>query len=469
MNSMSLLRSLPPRQVLALALQEKARRAKSRPLTEGQILNPPIDQTATSLVTLEGHPLHDLMHRRARYKILWGGRGSSKSWGVVEALVRICAANKIRILCAREYQNSIRDSAHKLLSDTIHRLGLRLWFDITKDSIKSRSGGEFIFEGLHNNDNAIRSKEGVQICWVEEGHSVSNNSWRVLLPTIRADNVRWNGTTGMSEIWVTFNLEDEADPAYKLFVEKQRANSIVHKLNYDSNPFFPQALREEMEADKERDYQLYEHVWLGMPLRVSDAIIFNKKYRVAAFDDNLWRKAERPFYGLDFGFSQDPQAFIRSFPIERDHDGKRRLYVSHEAYNTGVELDETPEWLCSVPGAKEWPIKADSARPETISHLRKRGFAVSAAEKWEGCVKDGIAHLRNFDEIVIHERCVNMAREARLYRYKVDQRQLDDQGQPLILPVIVEKHDHTWDALRYSYDGYIMRSGDLGIWSRLGT
>lgn len=442
----------------------------ARPTPEGQILHPPFDLTATSLATREGHPLNQLLTKRARYKIFWGGRGSAKSWGVVEALVRICAANKVRILCAREFQNSIRDSAHRLLQDTILRLGLRLWFEVTKDSIKSRSGGEFIFEGLHNNDNAIRSKEGIDICWVEEGHSVSNNSWRVLLPTIRKDGVTFNGTTGPSEIWVTFNLEDETNPVYRLFVEKVRKNSIVEKLNYDSNPFFPDALREEMEADKERDYQLYEHIWLGMPLRVTDAIIFNRKYRVAAFDDELWRKADRPFYGLDFGFAADPSALIRSFPIERDVDGKRRLYVSHEAYGSGVELDEMGEWMRSVPGVEEWPIKADSSRPETISYLNRNcGVSVSAAEKWEGCAKDGIAHFRGFDEIVIHERCTNMAREARLYRYKTDPRQLDETGQPAILPIIVEKHDHTWDALRYSYDGYIMRSGALGQWARLAS
>lgn len=468
-SSTKLLQQLPPKQAMALLLQEKARRNKLRPIPPGQEMFPPFASDITSLAMREGHKLHDLIHKRARLKVVYGGRGSAKSWGVVEALVRLVAKHKLRVLCTREFQISIRDSSHKLLSDTIRRLGLSAWFTITRDNITSRSGGEFLFKGLHNNDNSIRSTEGIDICWVEEGHSVSNNSWRVLLPTIRKDGVFFNGTHGQSEIWVTFNLEDESNPVYKLFVEKPRKNSIVHKINYDENPFFPESLREEMEADKERDFQLYEHVWLGLPLKITDAIVLNRKYRVAAFDDDLWRQAERPFYGLDFGYSQDPQALVRSFPIERDYDGKRRLYISHQAYNAGVELDEMEEWMMSVPGVKEWPIKADSARPETISFLRKRGFAVSAAEKWEGCVKDGIAHLRGFDEIVIHDRCVDVAREARLWRFKTDNRQLDEHGQPQILPILIEKHDHTWDAVRYSYDGYIMKSGDLGIWSRLAS
>lgn len=416
-----------------------------------------------SLVLNQTHPLSDLIYRRARYKVLWGGRGSAKSWGVAEALIRIAAAKKLRVLCAREYQNSMRESSYKLLKDTTDRLGLLGFFRFREDSIVSQSGSEFIFKGLHNNDNSIRSTEGIDVCWVEEAHSVSNASWRVLLPTIRKAG---------SEVWMTFNLEDEADPAYKMFVEKERPRSIVHKLNFDSNPYFPAELREEMETDKANDYQLYEHIWLGMPLRISDAMVFGGKYRVADFPADLWKNAERPFYGLDFGYAQDPCALIRYFPIERDDfwakDGKRRLFIEHEAYDTGVELDEMPEWMEKVPGVRDWPIKADSARPETISHLRRRGFNVSAAEKWEGCVKDGITHLRGFHEIVIHERCTNMAKEARLYRYKVDDRQRDEKGRPMVLPVAVDKHNHAWDAVRYGLDGYIMRSGDLGIWQRLG-
>lgn len=466
MSLIASLRSLPPKQALALALAERSRRQRQK---EQQIAaqlavafnspaGPPRALAANSLVLDPFHPLSDLYYRKARYKVYWGGRGSAKSWGIAEALVRLAAAKPILILCVREFQNSIRDSSHRILKATISRLGLDAWFDVTAESIKSRVGAEFIFKGLHNNENSIRSMEGVDIVWAEEAHSISANSWRVLIPTIRKDG---------SEIWLSFNLEDENDATYRMFVENPRPNSIVHKINYDSNPFFPQALREEMETDKALDYHLYEHIWLGMPLKISNAVVFSGKYRVAAFDDELWRQAERVHYGLDFGFSQDPAALTRSFPIERDHDGKRRLYISHEAYGTGVELDEMPEWMDSVPGVRDWPIKADSARPETISHLRRRGFVISAAEKWEGCVKDGITHLRGFDEILIHERCVHTAREARLYRYKTDPKTLDERGQPTVLPIVIDKNNHSWDSVRYAYDGYIMRSGDLGLWARL--
>ena len=114
-----------------------------------------------------------------------------------------------------------------------------------------------------------------------------------------------------------------------------------------------------------------------------------------------------------------------------------------------------------MPGARDWPIKADGARPETISYLHRQGFTISAAEKWPGSVEDGIAHLKGFKRIVLHERCKHMDEERRLYRYKVDPKTQQ------VLPVVIDKHNHGWDAIRYSLDGYIQRRGAAGVWARL--
>lgn len=471
--SLASLRALPAKQALALALNEAAKRNRRKKEHEQLAVlrqqnkdqgNQPEFVDVPSLVLDPSHKLYCLLHQKAPYKILWGGRASTKSWGVVEALVRKASSSAVRVLCTREFQVSIKDSSHKLLKDTISRLGMDGWFKVTESSITSRAGAEFIFKGLHNNEQGIRSTEGIDICWVEEGQSVSEASWRSLLPTIRKDD---------AEVWVTFNLIDETDATYQRFVEHSPTGAIVHKLTYQDNPYLSARSRQDMEDDKARDYQLYEHIWLGMPLKVNDAIIFNKKYRIEEFDDgDLIQHSTRPFYGMDFGFANDPSALLRFFPLEKDNwfrkDGKRRLFVSHEAYGTGVELDELPEFMRAIPGAGDWPIHADSSRPETISHLRRRGFNISAAEKWEGCVKDGITHLRGFDEIVIHPRCKGLSVEAKLYRYKTDPKQVDEKGQPLVLPIIVDKHNHSWDAIRYGLDGYIMKSGALGQWERLG-
>lgn len=462
------LRALPPRQVLALALVEKARRRKEKEQKEqmrelharhaaslvGLARRRPNFLEVPSLVLDPTHPLYCLLHKKAPYKIIWGGRGSAKSWSIAEALIRKAAVEGIRVLCAREFQTSIKDSSHKLLKDTIKRLGMQAWFNVTDQTITSRSGAEFIFRGLFNNEHGLRSVEGIDICWVEEAQTVSSGSWRSLIPTIRGDD---------SEVWVSFNLINEEDATYQRFVVKPPTGAIVIKVNYDSNPFFSGRQRQDMEDDKANDYHLYEHIWLGMPLKVSNAIVYSGKYTVREFEDDLWTKADRLLFGMDFGFAQDPCALIRMFVLND------RLYIEHEAYGTGVENDELEEFCDSVPGARDWPIKADSARPETISHIRRRGFNVQAAEKWDGCVKDGISHIRGYKQIIIHPRCVNTAREARLYRHKVDKNQVDDHGNPQVLPLLVDKDNHTWDAIRYALDGYIIRSGEAGVWARLGA
>lgn len=467
MSLIASLRALPPKQALALALAEKARRTKHRTILEVAAANesasknnePPVISTAGSLVLDTEHVFSDLYYKKARYKIYWGGRGAAKSWAFAEALIRLAAASSIRVLCVREFQNSIKESSLKILSDTITRLGLDSWFTVTETSIKSRVGAEFTFKGCYNNADGFKSVEGIDILWAEEAHSISEASWRILLPTVRKEG---------SEIWISFNMNEENDATYRRFVANPRTNSIIHKVNYDSNPYLSSVLRQEMEDDRKNDYHLYEHIWLGMPKRISNAIILNQKYRVENFDEDLWKEARvRLRFGADFGFAQDPSTLIRFFVIE---EGKKRsLYITHEAYGVGIDLDNMAEFYDSVPDSRDWPIKADCARPETISHIRRRGFNISAAAKWDGSVKDGIAHLRGYDMIYIHPRCIKTAAEAYLWRYKVDPKSVDEQGQPLVLPIVVDKFNHCWDGIRYGLDGEIQRSGALGTWERLGA
>lgn len=200
-----------------------------------------------------------------RYKILYGGRGSGKSWAVAELLVEIANQTNCRILCGRELQNSISDSVLKLISDTIADLGYSHRFEIQRNAIYClATGAEFMFYGIKNNPTKIKSLEGVDICWVEEAENVSNESWDILIPTIRKEN---------SEIWATFNPKNILDPTYQRFVVNPPKNAFVCKINYDSNEHFPDVLRSEMEQCKERDYELYRHIWLGEPVADSEFAI----------------------------------------------------------------------------------------------------------------------------------------------------------------------------------------------------
>ena len=379
-------------------------------------------------------PFADL-YEPHRYKVVYGGRGSGKSWAVARALIAISDFCKVRVLCCREIQNSIRDSSYQVLKDMAERMGLadRFWFK--ESEIENlTTGSKFIFSGLLRNENSIRSKEGIDICWVEEASSVSQKSWDVLTPTIRKPG---------SEIWLTFNPLTTDDPTNR-FLENPPPNAVVHKVNYLENPFFPDTLRAEMEWDKQNDFEKYLHVWEGFPLTVSDAQIFKGRYTVESFDEDLWKKADRLFFGADFGFAKDPSTLVRCFIYEN------RLYIDYEAYGAGVEIDELPELYRSVPGADKWPIKADCARPETISYLANRaGFNIKPADKWQGSIEDGIAYLKSFDRIVIHPRCKHATDEFRLYSYKTDR--LTNE----VLPIVLDKNNHVIDGLRYALVDYI--------------
>ncbi|MDE9474190.1 PBSX family phage terminase large subunit [Xenorhabdus bovienii] len=386
-----------------------------------------------------------------RWRWTYGGRGGGKSVEIARALVLLGAIEPMTILCAREFQNSINDSVLALLESEIYSLGLAHFYRVKNNEIEGLNGTRFTFKGLRNNINSIKSMHGIRVCWVEEAQTVSQDSWDILGPTVRANK---------SEVWVSYNPREEEDPTYQLMKRHEAdppdGGVIIRKVNYGDNAFFPDVLRHEMAYCKRVDYEAYEHIWLGLPKAISEAVIFSGKYREEMFPDDLWKQADRLFFGADFGFANDPSTLIRCFILDL------KLYVEYEAYGVGVELDELPQFYDSIPLSRKWPIHGDNSRPETISYLSRQGFTIDGATKWPGSVEDGITYLKGFEEIIIHPRCKHMVEEARLYSYKTDRLTGE------VLPVVLDKHNHCWDAVRYSLDGYITSVGDLGVWAKLG-
>lgn len=216
------------------------------------------------------------MFTPSRYKIYWGGRGGAKSWAFAIALLTIGYSRPIRVLCARELQTSIKDSVHKLLSDVINQYPhFAAHYEIQQTVIKGKNGTEFSFKGLKHNASEIKSYEGVDYVWVEEAQAVSDNSWEVLIPTIRKEG---------SEIWICFNPKNPTDPTWRRFVEKQRAGSIVKKVGWRDNPFFPSVLEMERQECLKNEPDSYEHIWEGaFDTRFSGAVY--AKWVQAAFDE----------------------------------------------------------------------------------------------------------------------------------------------------------------------------------------
>ena len=213
-----------------------------------------------------------------RYKVFYGGRGGAKSWAFAQALILKGAESKLLILCTREYQSSIQDSVHRLLSAQIEKMGLSDFYDIQQTCIIGRNGTRFIFEGLKRNATKIKSMEGVDICWCEEAESITENSWDILIPTIRKAG---------SEIWVSFNPFDELDATYQRYVINPPAESIVIKVGWRDNPWFPDELKAEMEDCKRKNYNKYLHIWEGEPNTDYEDSIIQPKWFDACIDAHI--------------------------------------------------------------------------------------------------------------------------------------------------------------------------------------
>ncbi len=387
----------------------------------------------------------------ARYRGAHGGRGSAKTRSfalmtAVRAYMFAEAGKSGVVLCGREFMNSLADSSMEEVKQAIRSVPwLDAYFDIGEQYIRTRNRRvSYAFCGLRTNLDSIKSKARILLAWVDEAENVSEVAWQKLAPTVRETD---------SEIWVTWNPEKDGSPTDTRYRKNPPPGSKIVELNYTDNPWFPDVLEQERLSDRERlDDQTYAWIWEGAYRENSEAQILAGKYRVADFVPAAgWHG---PYFGIDWGFSQDPTAGVKLWINDR------RLYVEHEAGRVGLENDDIAKYMIArLPGIERHIVRADSARPETISHVKSSGSGtrqclpqIMGADKWPGSVEDGIAHLRSYAEIVIHTRCKEFLREARLYSYKVDRLTGD------VLADIVDKHNHYIDATRYGLGPLIKRA-----------
>ncbi len=389
-----------------------------------------------------------------RYKVLYGGRGSAKSWSIARALVVKASSSCRRVLCARELQGSLDESVKALIELQIKMLGLKHKYKIRDTYIENIvTGSEFLFEGLRYNTDGIKSMEGLDDAWVEEAQKVSHNSWEVLIPTMRKLG---------SEIYISFNPADATDPTYKRFVLNPPPNCKSVLCNYWDNPHFKKTELDQERAFLQRtDPDAYANVWLGKTRTKSAAQVLNGKWRVGLkkdFEEIEMLIGNYPYYGADWGFSTDATTLVRCRLVGAT------LYITHEVYRNHLELNDTAEAFLHVPGAGDHTIRGDSSRPETIAYLQRgqeptakkpQGvppLQIEGVEKPKGSVEDGIAFLRGLDEIVIHPDCIHTIEEARLWSYEVDKLTGDVQ------PEVKDGNDHIWDAVRYALRPVIAQS-----------
>jgi phage terminase large subunit len=394
-------------------------------------------------------PVFKPLNRASRYKVYYGGRGGGRSWAFARKLLHRGMLRKQFFLCARELQKSIEDSVYRLLVEQIDLMNAGLFYRVYRNAIVGLNGTRFIFEGLKSNVTKIKSIEGIDVCWVEEAEKVSEDSWDILIPTIRKDG---------SEIWISFNPDLETDPTYKKFVTNTPPDTVLKKTTFRDNPLFPKVLKLEKDYMYATDPDRADWIWEGNCRSHSDAQIMRHKWIIEDFTPrpndkkNIWYG---PYYGADWGFAKDPTALIK-FWIKPDYEFWD-LCIEDEAFGYQVDISDTPELFDPImpldskgkPNRK-WHIYADNARPETISAMNKAGFNIDGAPKWKGNVEDGITWIRSCRKIKIHPRCTHVIDEAKNYCYKRDK--LTDE----VLPVVEKGFDHGWDAIRYGATAFIV-------------
>ena len=322
------------------------------------------------------------MHTKSRFKIAYGGRGSSKSWSIALMILLIGRKQRVRILCTREIQLSIKASVYQLFFDLIFRFGWQDEWKMTGLFFTHKTTGTYIsFAGLKNNPESIKSSEGVDLVWIEEAQTISEVSMRQLIPTVRKPG---------SEIWMSMNPRYETDYVYRRFVVGiDQDNVLAVPVNYTDNPFFPAVLTEEMEYDKADNYAMYLHTWEGKVRPYGERPLFSEGV-LQYGSPNQFRAPD--IYGLDLSYSGN-NALIGVHMS----DDKRDLFIDSGRVRSHVPLNKMADWLGDVDNT----IVVDSARPEIIRLLRDSGYSVRHSKKGRGSVLSGADRMARFRHVYV--------------------------------------------------------------------
>ncbi len=356
-----------------------------------------------------------------REAAIYGGRYSLKSHTVARYLLIQARMKKTRVACFREFQNSIAESSHQLLADLIKQYELNEFVITDKTIVNKINGSDFLFKGLHHNEQSVKSTEGIDIAWVEEAQTVSKESIEILTPTVRKPN---------SKIIYTYNRLREDDPVHQRLVIEGRPNTLVINVNYDiaeKYGWLPQNIKNEIEDDKQHRPALYMHKWLGEPSTLERQI-----YKEWQIIDTIPYEARLELYGLDYGYSNDPTAIVAIYYYNGG-------YIWDEvAYQKGLSNRQIADILLNQTPA---PVVPDSAEPKSNDELKSYGLTVIPAQKGADSVKNGIQLVQSC-RISLTKRSTNLIKERRNYFWEIDK-----DGKILNRPE--HQFSHGMDAGRY--------------------
>ena len=361
-----------------------------------------------------------------REAAVYGGRFSLKSHTVARYLLIRARMAKTRVGCFREFQNSITESSHQLLADLIKQYELTD-FEVTINSIINKvNGSDFIFKGLHHNEQSVKSIEGIDIAWVEEAQTISRESIEVLTPTVRKPG---------SQIIYTYNRLLEDDPVHQRLVVEGRPNTLIINVNYDiaiKYKMMPDVIRLEMEDDRDKRPALYRHKWLGEPNSMELKI-----YRDWAFIDEIPHEARLERYGLDFGYSNDPAAIVAVYKYNGGFIFDEIFYKTKFFNNQLADFIKAQE--------KQALVIADSSEPKSIDEMALFDVSIMGAKKGADSVRHGISMMQA-QRISVTKRSHNLIKEYKSYLWKTDR------DGKIIAGVPEGGNDHALDAARYAME-----------------
>ncbi len=374
-----------------------------------------------------------------RYKVLYGGRGGAKSWGIARALLIEGVRQPLRVLCAREVQNSIQDSVYQLLKDQVIALHLEAFYTFTLSEIRGANGTLFVFAGLKHNIGSIRSKEGLDRVWIEEADGVSNSSWDALIPTVRKEG---------SEIWISFNPQLDTDPTYLRFIKNPPTNAWVEKIGWQDNPWFPEVLRQEKDDLQARNTDAYLNVWEGHCRQALEGAIYANELRQALADNRITKVPYDPLRPVevfcDLGWADSTSLWYAQrigfeFRLLESYQSCQKPWIHYQQHIQSRGYVVGTVWLPHDAKAKSL------ATGRTIHEITMAaGFRTEITPNI--AVEDGINALRTMfrDCWFDSEKCADGIQALRRYRYDVDPDTKQFSRKPL--------HDdasHYADAARY--------------------
>ena len=398
-----------------------------------------------------------LLKTKFRYKLMYGGRGGGKSVAIADALIILATQKKLNILCTRQYQGSMKDSVHSLISRRISEMGLSSLFLVQNDSIYCQNGSYFSFKGVERSVDSIKSIDNIDYCWVEEAQTLTAKGLKILTPSIRGNTAEiWfsmNPTTAEDALWqFCFNTNSERitvpSPMASLVEVNKDERSLLIKVNYDSNPYFPKILDDDRLRCLRNNPDDYANIWLGEPATNSNANIFKDHWRVEDFTPTAdWGF---PLYGMDFGYSNDPTTLVKCY-LYND-----TIYIEKSAGKVNLDINDIASYFFNEFGEdlSRTSISADCSQPMTIEYLRTHGLSgIHACQKWSGSIIDGISWLKSFGKMVVHSRATGVIDNLRLYSNKVDLRNDKVLNEPK------DANNDYIDALRYAFDRIIKTNG----------